>query len=131
MPPTDGRGSTSGAGEAWTDTELALARQRLMRQGMAVNDRLVRLLAGKDATLATLTLPWQERPGLRPEEKLRRYLDRIVAAQRRLGGPDWGRCVFCADRLAKAAVLETPWLDGCAGFGRCARSADGSGAGRG
>lgn len=90
-------------------------RTELARRGMAVNEQLTRLLAGQQVTLATLKLPNEQKPGLRPEEKLRRFLDQISRAQRRLGTPAWGLCVDCGAALPESALDETPWLERCAG----------------
>ena len=88
-------------------------RAELTRTGMAINDQLTRLLAGQQVTLATLKLPHERRPGLRPEEKLRLFLDRISRAQQRLDTPAWGRCVDCGAELPEPALDDSPWLEQC------------------
>ena len=89
-------------------------RTDLARRGMAVNEQLTRLLAGQGVTLATLRLPHEQKPGLKPEEKLRLFLDQIVRAQRRLGTEAWARCVDCGEVLPSAALDDAPWLERCA-----------------
>lgn len=96
-------------------------KDRLLRdlrsKGMAVNAKLVEVLGGKNVDLATLKLPHEEKPGLKPEQKLRRFLDQIIRAQKRLETPDYGRCVQCGTVLPDGALDDTPWLELCA---RCA-----------
>lgn len=89
-------------------------RTELARRGMAVNEQLTRLLAGQQVTLATLKLPNEREPGLRPEEKLRRFLDQIVRAQRRLDTPAWGRCIDCGAEIPEPSLDNAPWIEQCA-----------------
>ncbi len=89
-------------------------RRDLARKGMEVNEKLTRMLAAQNATLTTMKLPSEEEPGLKPHEKLRRYLDQIVRAQKRLGTGAWGACMHCAAELAEAALDDAPWLELCA-----------------
>jgi RNA polymerase-binding transcription factor DksA len=88
-------------------------RTELARCGMAVNEQLTRLLAGQNVTLATLKLPHEQSPGLRSEEKLRRFLAQIIRAQRRLDTPAWGHCVDCGAGLPPQALDDAPWLERC------------------
>ena len=96
---------------------IARLRGELGRKGMAVNEKLTRLMAGQNATLATIKLPNELKAGLTPIEKLRRFLDLIIRAQRRLGTPAWGHCASCGCVLPQAALDDTPWLEVC---GDCA-----------
>lgn len=88
-------------------------RRDLARKGMAVNEQLTRLLAGKNARLLDLKMPHEQRPGLKPEEKLRMYLDQVIRAQRRLGTPQWGLCQECGVAFPEQALMDTPWLEVC------------------
>ena len=92
---------------------LARLRRDLGRKGMEVNDKLTRLLGSQNATLQTWKLPQEETPGEKPEEKLRRFLDQISRAQKRLGSPQWGLCVACGAGLADAVLDEAPWQELC------------------
>jgi RNA polymerase-binding transcription factor DksA len=84
---------------------------------MAVSQELARLLARQSPTMADVKLPQEQKPGLKPEERLRLFLDSIERARSRLGTPEWGRCQECGQPLPDAALEDTPWLEVCA---RCA-----------
>lgn len=88
-------------------------RRALGLKGMEVNTALTSLLAHKNVTLATLKLPQEQKPGEKPEERLRRFLDQIIRAQRRLGTPAWGLCTGCAKALDPRALGEAPWTETC------------------
>lgn len=88
-------------------------RGDLARKGMDVNEKLTKLLAGQNVTLTTMKLPNEQKPGLKPVEKLRMYLDQIIRAQRRLGTPAFGHCVDCQIALPDAALDDSPWIERC------------------
>ena len=88
-------------------------RTALGHKGMEINGKLTRILANQNVTLAKW--PSEREPGLRPEERLRRFLDQIARAQQRLGTAGWGRCLACGDDLPEAALDDTPWIERCAG----------------
>ncbi len=94
-------------------------RRGLMHKGMEVNGQLTKLLASKNATLATMKLPNEEKPGEKPEERLRRFLNQIIAAQHRVGTTEFGKCQECGVPLPPQAFDDAPWLQECAPcFGR-------------
>lgn len=97
-----------------TSAQRARFSRDLARKGMEVNERLTRLLAGQNARLLDLKLPHEQRPGLRPEERLRRYLDQIIRAQRRLHTDAWGHCDVCGAAFAPGVLEDTPWTEVCA-----------------
>ncbi len=97
---------------------LARLRTDLGRKGMDINQKLTDILAGKNVTLATLKMPHEQKPGEKPEEKLRRFLNQISRAQRRLGTPAWGLCVTCQAPLPDAVLDDTPWTEECNTCGR-------------
>ena len=88
-------------------------RREIMKKGMAVNQQLTDLLAGKDVRMSTIKLPHEMKPGLKPEEKLRMFLDQVIRAQRRLGTPEFGNCIECSTEFPKGAIDDTPWLETC------------------
>ena len=88
-------------------------RAMLMKKGMEINGQLTKLLAGQNATLATLKLPNEDKGGEPKELKLRRYLNQVIAAQRRLDSPEWGVCQECGAPLPAAVFDEAPWTDSC------------------
>ncbi len=85
----------------------------LARKGMDLYTLLTDVLAGKNVTLTTLKMPHEQKPGEKKEEQLRRYLDLVSRAQKRLGTPAWGRCVRCQARLAEIVLDEAPWTELC------------------
>lgn len=99
---------------ALTDpANLSRWRTALGRKGMEVNAQLTKLLASQNMTLATLKLPNEMDPGEPPERKLRRFLDQIIAAQRRLGSAQFGLCQSCGKELPPAVFDEAPWTADC------------------
>ena len=89
----------------------------LARKGMDLYALLTDVLAGKDVTLATLKMPHEQKPGEKKEERLRRYLDLVSRAQKRLGTPAWGLCVRCHARVADSVLDEAPWTEVCGACG--------------
>lgn len=96
----------------------ARLRKHLSQKGMEVNHNLTQLLSNMNATLATMKLPGEEKPGEKPHERLRRFLDQIARAQRRLDTEQFGLCVACQQALPALALDEAPWTEQCAD---CAR----------
>lgn len=105
----------------FSPADLKRYRREVMKKGWAVNQHLTAVLAGKNVTMSTIKLPQEMKPGLKPEEKLRLFLDQIVRAQRRLDAADFGLCVQCQEPFPKGAIDDTPWLETCED---CAREAD-------
>ncbi len=101
----------------FSKADLKRYRREIMKKGMQVNRKLTDLLAGKNVTISTIVLPQDDKPGLKPEEKVRLFLDLIVRAQHRLGTEAFGKCVECDTEFPKGALDDTPWLETC---GDCA-----------
>ncbi|MSP91262.1 MAG: hypothetical protein EXR79_05605 [Myxococcales bacterium] len=89
-------------------------RKTLSRKGMDINQKLTDLLSRQNATLATIKLPNETEAHEPPERRLRRFLDQIIRAQRRLGTPDWGLCSTCRRPFERGALDDTPWIEECA-----------------
>ena len=91
-------------------------RRQLLARGHVLATLLADVLAGKDkgGTIAALGVA---RPGIRPEEALRKALDQIEARRVLLDRDDdqFGRCVVCAIDLGALALGEMPWADRCVG----------------
>jgi RNA polymerase-binding transcription factor DksA len=93
----------------------ARMRRGLMRKGRELAGLLADVLAGLDRSRALRGLALDDKPGERPEEKLRRYLG-LVEARRSLldaGSDDYGRCEMCGAELPAMALVEMPWADRC------------------
>jgi RNA polymerase-binding transcription factor DksA len=97
------------------DATLARLRKPMMSRGHALATLLAEVLAGKGKPSALAALGLDDRPGLRPEERLRLALDQVEARRRLLDAGDdrHGRCDVCGDDLGLAALEEMPWADRC------------------
>jgi RNA polymerase-binding transcription factor DksA len=102
-------------GVRFDDSTTRRIRQRLMQKGGQIATLLADVLAGKDHEHELRALPIHDKPGERPDEKLRRYLE-LIESRRRLidaGDDAYGRCEVCGIDLGAAALEEMPWADRC------------------
>lgn len=95
-------------------------RQALLGKGGEVARALAEVLAGRDLDLSQLGAP-REGPGkrIRPEERLRAFLD-LIGERRRLIEADDARyvqCATCGGPLTQAELEAMPWATACQ---RCA-----------
>lgn len=91
-------------------------RKVLLHKGKQIADELADVLAGKDKRLRMHELPSAaQKPGMRPEEKLRVYLDHVDGCRRLLDADDdrFGRCGLCDADLGPVALEQMPWADRC------------------
>lgn len=96
-------------------TRLRL-RRALLRKGHKIATELSELLAGKGKRVRVGDLPvFARKPGMRPEERLRAYLDHIEACRQLLDADDdrYGRCTACHADLGLVALGDMPWADRC------------------
>ena len=86
----------------------------MLERGTILATLLAEVLAGKDKTSALLALGVM-RPGIRPEEALRKALDRIERRRLLLVSDDarYGCCEICGIDLGVPALEEAPWADRC------------------
>lgn len=93
------------------------ARRRLVLDTLGVvSDRIARLLADQDLTLADIPLPQEAEPGETPLERLRRFkslLQETLAALNRGEDPV---CRTCGGPIPEPALDAMPWASSC---GRC------------
>ena len=89
-------------------------RRRLLERGSILATLLAEVLAGKDKTSALRALGVL-RPGIRPEEALRKALDQIERRRLLLVSDDarFGTCEVCGIDLGAPALEEMPWADRC------------------
>jgi hypothetical protein len=94
---------------------VARFRRAIMQRGLALATILSELLAGKDKTPALTAMGVVGKPGMRPEEKVRRALDQVEARRKLIDADDdrYGRCDVCGDDLGEVALGELPWADRC------------------
>ena len=91
-------------------------RARLLRKGKQIADELADVLAGKSNRTRPGELPLSaQKPGMRPEERLRAYLDHVDGCRKRLDAGDdrFGRCGICGTDLGPVALEQMPWADRC------------------
>ena len=90
-------------------------KRSLLHRGEILATLLADILAGKDKSSALAALGLL-RPGIRPEEALRRALDQVEMRRRLLVADDerYGRCDVCRVELGLARLEEMPWADRCA-----------------
>lgn len=90
-------------------------RRGLMKRGSVVATLLAEVLAGKAKPPALGAMGIVVKPGMRPEEALRKALDEIEARRTLLDAEDdrFGRCDVCGTDLGEAALGELPWADRC------------------
>lgn len=91
-------------------------RQALLKKGMEIATLLADVLAGKDRERELAALPaFTAKPGLKPEERLRLYLDHVESRRELLvaGDPRYGRCEKCGAELSLPELEEMPWADRC------------------
>jgi RNA polymerase-binding transcription factor DksA len=102
-------------GERFDDATSCRIRQRLMQKGCEIATLLADVLSGKNRESELRALPVHDKPGERPEEKLRRYLELIESRRRLLDAGDdaYGRCDVCGVDLGATALDEMPWADRC------------------
>ena len=83
----------------------------LLAKGSEIALRLEALLSKKEVKLSDLPPP--KRPDEDPEVRLRRFLEQLDRGIKSFGTERYGRCAVCGERLAAAALGETPWLETC------------------
>jgi RNA polymerase-binding transcription factor DksA len=98
------------------DETRAALRKTIMKRGLALATLLADVLAGKDRSDALRAFGIADKPGIRPEERLRATLEQVESRRRLLDAADdrFGRCDICGDDLGRAALTELPWADRCA-----------------
>ena len=102
-----------GAGAAPTERW----RGTTLRKLGDVCERIAKLKAGEQVTLASVQIPGEEEPGETPLERLERFkllLNETLAA---LAEGTHGRCEACGEAVPNAELDEMPWATVC---GRCA-----------
>lgn len=94
-----------------TEAQLQTLKRALLRKGAEINAKLTDILAGKQVSIDALLQGGE--PGERPEERLRRFLDRIDVCLRALRSGGYGRCERCAAALPFTQLEQVPWADTC------------------
>jgi hypothetical protein len=97
------------------DDTRATLRRGIMNRGLILSMLLVEVLGGKDKEKELRALRLDDKPGLRPEERLRAALDQVEGRRKLLDADDdrYGRCDVCGEDLGLAGLTEMPWADRC------------------
>ncbi len=101
-------------GERFDSATRMRLRRKLLAHGGILATLLADVLAGLDKT-ATLEALCLLRPGIRPEEALRKALDQVERRRSLLDASDdrYGRCDVCGTDLGVVALDELAWADRC------------------
>lgn len=96
------------------DDQRKELRQRLLQRGGVLATLLSDVLAGKDKPIE-LERILRGRPGMRPEEALRKALDQVEQRRELLDRDDdrYGRCAVCGVDLGLTVLEEMAWADRC------------------
>jgi RNA polymerase-binding transcription factor DksA len=94
---------------------LARLRKGIMKRGQVLAGLLAEVLAGKDKQGELAAIGLGDKPGLRPEERLRLALDQVERRRTLIDAGDdaYGRCDVCGEDLGLPALEEMPWADRC------------------
>jgi RNA polymerase-binding transcription factor DksA len=97
------------------DETRARLRKTIMKRGLTLATLLADVLSGKDKSDALRALAVIDKPGMRPEERIRAALEQVESRRRLLDADDdrFGRCDVCGEDLGIAALDEMPWADRC------------------
>ena len=94
----------------YTSADRQRWRQALLAKGKEISDQLAEVLAGKDITLAEISLFANDGPAEKKEVRLRRYFDHVMGRMRNVEGETFG---FCEDEErfhTREELDEVPWL---------------------
>ena len=98
----------------FTEEQTARLKGKLSKKGQELAQMLSDVMAGNvPAALAAMA----GKPGETPEEKLRRFLDKIHGMMRAVREGGYGVCEQCGNEIPFAELDEMPWADTC---GACA-----------
>lgn len=92
-------------------------RRRVLDTLGVVSDRMARMLADQNLTLADIPLPQDAEPGETPLERLRRFKSLLQETLNALNRGDDPVCRACGGPIPEAALDAMPWASSC---GRCA-----------
>jgi len=92
-------------------------RRALLDKGMEISAQLAAELAGKGSSEVGLAVvpALITRPGMRPDEKLRAFLDLVERKRRSLVADElgFGHCGACETPLGESELDQMPWADRC------------------
>ncbi len=97
-----------------TESQLHGLRRQLLNKGAEVSALLAEILAGQAVDPRALGgVGGTGRPGERPTERLRRFLDLIDQKLHATRTGTYGLCAGCGEPLALAALIQVPWAELC------------------
>ena len=97
-----------------SESQLHGLRRQLLNKGAEVSALLAEILAGQAVDPRALgAFGGTSRPGERPTERLRRFLDLIGQKLHATRNGTYGFCAGCGEPLALAALTQVPWAEQC------------------
>jgi RNA polymerase-binding transcription factor DksA len=94
-----------------SDAQKENYRKALLKKGKEISDKLAKVLAGQNIRLENIPERGLGESGLRPEEKLRAYLDLVMSKLRALNANNgtFGLCETCNLPLTTAELDNAAW----------------------
>jgi RNA polymerase-binding transcription factor DksA len=91
--------------------QIQRLKRQLLDKGAEINAKLMDILDHKRVDVSELI--GGGKPGERPEERLRRFLDLVDGRLRAIRQGTYGRCERCGDGLPYEHLRQVPWIDTC------------------
>ncbi|MCA9521432.1 MAG: hypothetical protein KC609_10690 [Myxococcales bacterium] len=91
------------------ESEIAELRSQVSKKGMELNEKLTKLLAGKEIEIGDLdglSIPTEKED---KRKKLKLYLDQVSFVLRRYNDGTFGHCLVTGRPIPRAILLESPW----------------------
>jgi len=95
--------------------QLAAYKKQVLAKGAEIAKKLSDLLAGKamNVTLADFTFLGELVDGLKPIERLRKYLALIDSVIKKFDKKEYGICEVCGKPIPKPELDNLPWATVC------------------
>lgn len=100
-----------GATSNYTAADRERWKQAILAAGKGVADQIERIKAGQDVNLSELDAFGLSPVGETKEERLRRYLDHLMARLKVVGDPKFGWDAERGEFWTVAELDEQPWAD--------------------
>jgi len=89
-------------------------KRRCLDKGLELARRLEKLMNGLDVRLEDIRIGPENKPGERPIDRLRRYLDLVDGVVKSFDKGTYGRCRDCGQAIDAMRLDETAWSVRCA-----------------
>lgn len=94
----------------YTQIDRERWKSAILAKGQEVASKLEQILAGKDITLAEISLFKNDEPAETREKRLRRFLDHLMARLKVVDHPRFGWDAEAGAWKSVAELDETPWI---------------------